>query len=504
MRQRAAAERVGPSAIPVRDDSLEGFNTMSDTDWYGAAFDPWALPIFPSTSAPAAPASPPPATQPLLPSGQPWGDAPIIFPGAKPDSVPLPSPGSPWWPAPPIFPSALAVAAQSAPSPAPPPLLPSGQPWGHTPIIFPPAKPEQSPPPQTTSPWWPDSPILPLADAEAAPALPKQAAAPQPTSSAGQQPTGFPALIGDGGEFSPGLPNVNRLADRASASIGKAVSNIPSSAYEFGRNLAQPVIHPIETLDGFKNLGLGLLEKAGITDGTEHEEYADALGRYFLERYGSLENLQRTFEQDPVGLASDLSSFFNGGASLAIRGAGLLGRAGKIAGAVKRAELGAAGVAAASAEAADAAPVARQAIGVARETGSADSAPSKIVHDIASAGVTPNGKYYSVAFETKLNPKSYRGVSRPRHYQEANEALLKAIESDPEFAQDLANIGLIIRRTRRGFAPRRPPPGWTWHHATEPGVMQLVPRAQHTSGSIFWRTLHPHPGAAGGYSLWNR
>jgi hypothetical protein len=311
-----------------------------------------------------------------------------------------------------------------------------------------------------------------------------------------------PPLIGDGGQFSPGLPSVNRLADRASASIGKAISNIPSSAYNVGLGAVQPILHPIETLDGFKNLGLGLLEKAGIKTGAEHVKYADALGRYFIDRYGSLENLQQTFEQDPVGLASDLLSVFNGGASLAARGAGMLGRAGKAAGAVERAELKAAG-ATASAEAAEASTVAQQSAGVTHEIASASSA-SKIAHDIASAGVTPNGKYYSVAYHTILNPKSHKGVSRPRHFQEANEALLKAIESDPEFAQNMASIGVIIRRTPRGLAPRRPPPGWTWHHATEPGVMQLVPRAQHTSGSMFWRTLHPHRGAAGGFSLWNR
>ena len=505
---------------------------MSDTDWYGAAYYPWALPISPWTSAPGAPLSPPPTTRQLLSSGQPWGNAPIIFPSAMPGSLPLPPPGNPWWLAPPIFPS-------SAPTPATQPQLPSGQPWGSAPIIFPPAKPDQPPLPPTNIPWGLASLVFPSADAEAAPALSKAAGPPQPSLSAGQQPTFLPAqgqsdpqemvepassrlaqpsssdpaspdsaspttelgppLIGDGGPFSPALPSVNRLADSAGASLGKAISNVPSSAYQLGKNLAQPVIHPIDTLEGFKNLGLGLLEKAGIKDSTGHTKYADALGQYFVNRYGSLENLKRTFEQDPVGLAADHSSFFTGGASLAARATGTLGRAAEIAAAVERAE-----ARAASAEAAETATVAQQTAGVTREAGSANSAAPKTTHGVASAGVTPNGKYYSVLFETKLNPKSYKGVSRPRHFQEANEALLKAMEADPEFAQDLANIGLIIRRTPRGLAPRRPPPGWTWHHATEPGVMQLVPRAQHTSGSPFWRTLHPHPGAAGGFSLWNR
>ena len=42
----------------------------------------------------------------------------------------------------------------------------------------------------------------------------------------------------------------------------------------------------------------------------------------------------------------------------------------------------------------------------------------------ARVGDAPTGNYYSVLFETKLRPTSYPGISRPAHYQEANEALL--------------------------------------------------------------------------------
>jgi hypothetical protein len=120
----------------------------------------------------------------------------------------------------------------------------------------------------------------------------------------------------------------------------------------------------------------------------------------------------------------------------------------------------------------------------------------------ATGAVTPNGKYFSVALETKLDRDSYPGVSRQRHYQEANEALLKAIESDPEFAKNLRDNGLMIQRTPTDLAPRLPPAGWSWHHAEEPGVMQLVPTAQHKKGSIFQRALHKPPYGSGGFSIW--
>lgn len=48
----------------------------------------------------------------------------------------------------------------------------------------------------------------------------------------------------------------------------------------------------------------------------------------------------------------------------------------------------------------------------------------------------------------------------------------------------------------------RPPIGWTWHHAAEEGVMQLVPRMQHSPGSEFWNLLHP--GSKGGFSIWGK
>jgi DNase/tRNase domain of colicin-like bacteriocin len=115
---------------------------------------------------------------------------------------------------------------------------------------------------------------------------------------------------------------------------------------------------------------------------------------------------------------------------------------------------------------------------------------------------TANGRFYSVAFEMRLSPSSYPGVSRGAHFQEANEALLRTMESDPQFAQMMQNAGVNLERTAGGLAPRTPPMGLSWHHAESPGVMQLVPRAQHTPGSIFWDTLHP--GGRGGYAIWGQ
>jgi len=76
------------------------------------------------------------------------------------------------------------------------------------------------------------------------------------------------------------------------------------------------------------------------------------------------------------------------------------------------------------------------------------------------------------------------------------------MESDPQFQEAMKAQGINLQRTPTGLAPRTPPAGWTWHHAQEPGVMQLVPRTQHTPGSIFWDALHQN--GKGGYSIWGK
>ncbi|GHC56738.1 RHS repeat-associated core domain-containing protein [Neogemmobacter tilapiae] len=118
------------------------------------------------------------------------------------------------------------------------------------------------------------------------------------------------------------------------------------------------------------------------------------------------------------------------------------------------------------------------------------------------AKVAPDGNYYSVGYETKLDASSYPGTSRAGHFQEANEKLLKDMESDPKFADTMADAGVIIERTPTGLAPRQSPTGWTWHHDESPGTMQLVPREQHAPGSAFQRVLHPD--GKGGFAIWGK
>jgi RHS repeat-associated protein len=114
---------------------------------------------------------------------------------------------------------------------------------------------------------------------------------------------------------------------------------------------------------------------------------------------------------------------------------------------------------------------------------------------VSRAVVAPRA--YSVAFETQLARAEF-GLRRAVHFQIANEALQAERAANPALAD------LVSAPIRWG----RPPADWVWQHATieqgtgRAGVLQLVPKAQHTSGSPYWSLFHPLPGGAGGYVEW--
>jgi hypothetical protein len=110
---------------------------------------------------------------------------------------------------------------------------------------------------------------------------------------------------------------------------GEALRNTPQSAANFATNMAHPFLHPIETAETFYDLGRGLLAKAGMLDAPDAEEKVNAVGQFFAERYGSMEGLKQTLATDPVGVLADASVVL-GGTGLAVRGPGLVGKAGEV------------------------------------------------------------------------------------------------------------------------------------------------------------------------------
>ncbi len=106
----------------------------------------------------------------------------------------------------------------------------------------------------------------------------------------------------------------------------KAAGNLPSSAINLGKGVVQAVEHPLDTLGGVGNAILGGVREGikGTTGvdinpsdaGQKASDVFNSLSSSLKERYGSLENLQRTATNDPVGFATDILSVVGGGSAI--------------------------------------------------------------------------------------------------------------------------------------------------------------------------------------------
>ena len=82
--------------------------------------------------------------------------------------------------------------------------------------------------------------------------------------------------------------------------LQQAVQNLPSSTYKLGKDLLDVIINPITTAKSIFELGKGVVELA-IPGEQPSEETAKAVGKFFAERYGSLDDIKNTFANDPAG-----------------------------------------------------------------------------------------------------------------------------------------------------------------------------------------------------------
>ncbi|NVZ52349.1 hemagglutinin repeat-containing protein [Pseudomonas sp. B6002] len=141
------------------------------------------------------------------------------------------------------------------------------------------------------------------------------------------------------------------------------------------------------------------------------------------------------------------------------------------------------------------------------EAAKAEGKLAQQVHDLELALPPEKPTGYSVAFETALDPADF-GRSRNVHFNRSNAALDNAMKMDSAFAEMMETLIPNVQSSVAKVGGRATPAGWTWEHASssvafnQEGIMRLVPSAQHTPGSPWWRVLHPDPGAAGGYSEW--
>jgi len=104
--------------------------------------------------------------------------------------------------------------------------------------------------------------------------------------------------------------------------IGGAISNLGPSARQYGSDISEAVMHPIKTAKSLYELGKGVVQLA-IPDEQGNEELARNVGKFFAERYGTLEKIKRTIASDPVGFLGDFSMLLSGGGTLAAKIPGL-------------------------------------------------------------------------------------------------------------------------------------------------------------------------------------
>jgi len=133
------------------------------------------------------------------------------------------------------------------------------------------------------------------------------------------------------------------------SSVGvQAFTNIPQSAYKYGKDIYEAVTSPVETMQG-----LGSLTKAAINaitpdviakwlyDPKEAEkagQVGTAVADFYRQRYGTVENFKQSLAQDPVGVMGDLSTILNigGGTAKMATMVPQIGEQGKVAALAKR------------------------------------------------------------------------------------------------------------------------------------------------------------------------
>lgn len=147
-----------------------------------------------------------------------------------------------------------------------------------------------------------------------------------------------------GGRFSkyrtPDAPAYTNAEDD-NYSLGDALidgaGNLGPSALNFGNDLLQAGMHPVDTVNAMFDLAAGGISR-GIEGATGLDLFpenqatavADAAGKFYSDRYGSWEGFKKALGSDPVGVASDLSIPFTGGGGALLKGSEIAARTAQI------------------------------------------------------------------------------------------------------------------------------------------------------------------------------
>lgn len=148
-----------------------------------------------------------------------------------------------------------------------------------------------------------------------------------------QQPAAAPA--GPWAQYQAAAPVSEIPVARKGYSLAEvplaAGKNLPESAGKFVSGVVEAVTSPLQTLSGILDIGAGALRNAlpkpvvNFIDKFDMDpaaaqratQTANAVGGMYKDRYGNYEAIKRTFAEDPVGAAADLSTLLSGGGAVA-------------------------------------------------------------------------------------------------------------------------------------------------------------------------------------------
>lgn len=106
--------------------------------------------------------------------------------------------------------------------------------------------------------------------------------------------------------------------------VSGAVTNLPSSLGNIAKGLYEAVTSPVQTAKGVMDLGAGALQNLlpenivqFVGEDKASRDIASSVGKFYADRYGSVEGAKRAFATDPAGVMADLSTFLTGGKTIA-------------------------------------------------------------------------------------------------------------------------------------------------------------------------------------------
>lgn len=109
----------------------------------------------------------------------------------------------------------------------------------------------------------------------------------------------------------------------------QAMENLPSSAGQFATDIGTAIMHPLDTLGTVRDVAMGAVYKA-VPGEQPEEKIADKIGKFYSDRYGSMEGFKKALAKDPVGILGDFATVLTGGGAAVAKAPGMAGRIGKV------------------------------------------------------------------------------------------------------------------------------------------------------------------------------